>query len=64
MIQRTKKYRLGRRSHPPSFQVAKPDACCLKRSTTLVPRHADVKRDFHPNIAPSVARYNRYNQLL
>lgn len=37
MIQRTKKYRLGRRSHPPSLQVAKPGACCLKRVSNVVP---------------------------
>lgn len=46
MIQRTKKYRLGRRSHPPSFQVAKPGACCFKRNTTVVPRLANVKSHF------------------
>lgn len=45
MIQRTKKYRLGRRSHPPSFQVAKPDACCLKRTSNVVPLGPIVKRD-------------------
>lgn len=52
MIQRTKKYRLGRRFCPPSYQVAKPDRFCFSDETILAPQKPLVKRKFANRVGP------------